>query len=146
MHSKLQSTAIALLLIAVAFLLYRDQQREKRIDLLLANQSLSRPANGRPARDPYLKNQVKNRIIKGYPDIQKCYQEYLTADPPLTDGHVKMDWQIDTDGDVIRPEVVLSPFQDKTLHKCLAARIQTWNFPPPPVRKYVSHTFKFEKK
>ena len=89
---------------------------------------------------------MKNRIIKGYLELQVCYKDFLKTAPAVTNGNLKMDWQIDTDGDVLSPEVVTSPFQSESFHKCMADKIKTWKFPEPVVKKYVIHTFGFEKK
>lgn len=118
-QQHLQWAFVAFCLGALAFLFYRDQQQEKQITILMARAGTTKLGTSRPGHDPYLKNQVKNRIIKGYPEIQACYQNYLKADPPVTDGDLKLDWQIDTDGEVIEPGIVLSAFQDPALHACL---------------------------
>ena len=130
----------------ISFLVYRDFQREEQMRMLLSNQGMMGGKDGRPGRDPYIQNEVKNRIIKGYADLQICYKDHLKADPKVTDGDLKMDWQIDTDGEVISPEVIFSPFQNEKLHQCMKDQIKKWKFPEPPVKKYVTHTFKFEKK
>ena len=129
----------------IAFLLYRDQQRESEFrQLMTQNQQVGK--DGRRPSDPYLGNELKNRIVKGYGELQICYKEFLKTNPNVTDGELKMDWQIDSDGEVISPEVVMSPFKSDTFHKCMAGKIALWKFPEPPIKKYVTHTFKFEKK
>lgn len=128
-------------LLIVSFLMYRDFRREEQMARLLRE---PQPTGERRLTDPFIDQQVKNRIMKGYGDLQRCYKEYVATSPAVTDGDVKMDWQIDDDGKPSRPEVVVSPFPD-SLHRCMADRIAEWEFPPPPTRKYVVHTFKFSK-
>lgn len=113
--------------------------------LLSQSQTQSRDNSKKPL-DPYLENQVKNRIIKGYNDLQECYKEFLTTNPKITDGEIKIDWQIKSNGEVITPGIVLSPFEGDILHKCMLSKISLWEFPPPMIQKYVVHTFKFNKK
>ncbi|MCP5500605.1 MAG: AgmX/PglI C-terminal domain-containing protein [Leptospiraceae bacterium] len=145
---KQHSTSITIGITAVliiAYLLHRDSMREKQMALLLSQSQQQKTKDGGKTIDPYLQNQVKNRIIKGYDELQDCYKEYLKQNPKITDGEVKMDWQIDTDGKVIKPAVILSPLE-KSFHSCLGQKISGWTFPPPLVQKYVVHTFKFSKK
>ncbi|MEM7183171.1 MAG: AgmX/PglI C-terminal domain-containing protein [Spirochaetota bacterium] len=144
-HTTTIIVAVAALLV-IAYLLYRDNQREKQIALLLSQQQMNRSEKGGKPSDPYLDNQVKNRIIKGYTELQECYKAFLLETPKVTDGSLKIDWQISTDGKVITPGIVLSPFKSETFHNCMLKKIKDWEFPPPIVRKYVVHTFKFTKK
>ena len=132
-------------LLVVTFFVYRDYQREEKLRLVMAQQSLAGGQKDRAAKDPYLQNEVKNTIIKGYKDLQGCYKDFLATNPEVTDGDIKMDWQIETDGDVDSPAVVTSPFREEKFHKCMADKITAWRFPEPPVKKYVSHTFKFSR-
>ena len=134
-----------IMLAAVLFLIFRDYQRESKMHQMMSlRQEVGR--DGRKAQDPYLQYEVKNRIIKGYTDIQACYKDFLKTNPEVTDGDVKMDWQIDTDGDVLSPEIITSPIQSDALHSCMKEKISEWKFPEPVMKKYVTHTFKFEKK
>ncbi|MDH5655094.1 MAG: AgmX/PglI C-terminal domain-containing protein [Spirochaetia bacterium] len=144
MKNYWQAGLFGVLILLILFLIYRDYRRDQEIALLLSQ----RPAAGKDGRtpvDPYIKNEVKNRIIKGYGELQICYKEFLKTNPKITDGDIKMDWQIDTDGDVISPEVITSPFSSESFHKCMAGKIESWKFPEPPIQKYISHTFKFAK-
>jgi len=145
-YNNWQIPLLAFLGIIIAFLVYRDIQRDKEMAMLMSRQSMVPGKDGRKPTDPYIQNEVKNTIIKGYRDLQICYNDFLKTNPKTTDGDLKMDWQIDTDGDVISPEVVTSPFQSDTFHNCMAKQISAWRFPEPMVKKYVTHTFKFEKK
>ena len=135
---------LGLFVLLILFLIYRDIKRDQEMAFLMT-QRHSAGKDGRLPPDPYIQNEVKNRIIKGSKDLQVCYKDFLKTNPAITDGQIKMDWQIDTDGDVISPEVVLSPFQSESFHNCMSEKIQNWEFPEPPVKKYVSHTFKFTK-
>ena len=141
-----QITAIVFMGVLVLFLFYRDMQRDREMGMLMSQQAMASGKDGRKPVDPYIQNEVKNRIIKGYLELQVCYKDFLQTSPAVTDGDLKMDWQIDTDGDVISPEVVVSPFRSDSFHKCMAEKIKTWKFPDPAVKKYVTHTFRFEKK
>ena len=136
---------IAFLTVIVVYLFYRDGQRDREMAVLLSRQNLPASKDGRPVQDPYLQNEVKNRIIKGYGELQVCYNEYLGNKPTITDGEIKMDWQIDTSGETISPEVITSPFSDEDFHGCLIRQIDSWDFPAPLVQKYVTHAFRFEK-
>lgn len=141
------SLTIAVLAIAIiAYLLYRDANREKQMAILLNQSQQKITKDGRQPVDPYMQSQVKNRIIKGYKELQGCYKTFLKTNPKITDGEIKIDWQIKTDGEVLNPAVVLSPFAEEIFHKCMLDKITSWEFPPPLIQKYVVHTFKFQKK
>ncbi|MCP5502236.1 MAG: AgmX/PglI C-terminal domain-containing protein [Leptospiraceae bacterium] len=141
---KQHSVSVTIGLLAVliiAYLLYRDSMRERQMALLISQSQQQKTKDGGKTIDPYLQNQVKNRIIKGYAELQDCYKEYLDKNPKITDGDVKMDWQIDTDGKVLSPDVILSPLEN-SFHLCMKKKIANWQFPQPLVQKYIVHTFK----
>ncbi|EPG73958.1 hypothetical protein LEP1GSC058_3041 [Leptospira fainei serovar Hurstbridge str. BUT 6] len=96
--------------------------------------------------DPYLKNEVKNTILKNSGKIQECYNEYLETRPRATTGITQVDWRIDIYGNVLIPEIVRSNFTEEKFKTCLTEKISLWIFPPPSVEKYVSHKFSFEKR
>ncbi len=103
--------------------------------------------NGRPIPSPYERNEVKNTILKNVSGVQECYKQHLVRTPSVSDGAVKLDWQITPKGDVVRPEVVRDEMQDPVITQCLISQVEKWKFPPPPtnVPFYVSHTFRFKK-
>ena len=144
--NNLNLTLLVVCVFLIALLFYRDYSRDRELKQLVAMQQQRPGQDGRRPQDPYLTNEVKNRIIKGYGDVQICYKEFLKNKPKVSGGDLKMDWQIDSDGDVISPEVVVSPFRSDSFHKCMATKIAGWKFPEPGMKKYVTHTFKFEKK
>ncbi|MBU2511266.1 AgmX/PglI C-terminal domain-containing protein [bacterium] len=93
--------------------------------------------------DPYIAGPVKNRIIKGSVDLKACYKAFLTRNPEIREGNIKLDWQIDRDGRPQNPEVVFSQFSDPFLGECMIGKIRQWQFPPPLARSYVAHLFQF---
>lgn len=111
---------------------------------MLAAQNDKRDRGGRHI-DPYLSGPVKNRILKGYAELHSCYLEYLKTNPKQAEGGVTFDWQIDTNGDTLKPEVVRSELRDVAFENCLTAKIARWQFAPTPVIKYVEHRFNFKK-
>ncbi len=147
---KQYTTSIIITMVAISvlgYLLYRDAKRDEQMAVLIGRlESSGTESSGRREQDPYLQNQVKNRIIKGYGDLQECYKDYLTGNPKTTDGNVTMDWQVDKGGDVISPEIVVSSYSSDLFHNCMKDRIASWKFPPPYLQKYIVHTFKFERK
>ena len=88
---------------------------------------------------------MKNTITKHAAEIQKCYNAFLERKPAKTDGLVIVDWQVDTDGKLVKPEVVSSELNDKDFETCVTSKISQWDFPLPPMEKYVSHRFTFKK-
>ncbi|EQA35499.1 hypothetical protein LEP1GSC047_1788 [Leptospira inadai serovar Lyme str. 10] len=96
--------------------------------------------------DPYVKNEVKNTILKNAGKIQACYNEYLGTKPKTTTGITQIDWRIDIYGNVLIPEIVRSNFTEEKFRRCLTDKISLWTFPPPPIEKYVSHKFSFAKR
>jgi hypothetical protein len=94
--------------------------------------------------DPYIAGPVKNRILKGYVDINRCYRDYLKSEPKTKEGTLKVDWQIETNGSVITPEIVTGTIRDLNLERCITESISKWKFPEPENKKYISHDFKFK--
>ena len=140
-------TIVITALFIIGYLLYRDVQREQQIGHLISqSQQQGSNTSGQKKQDPYLQNQVKNRIVKGYAELKSCYQAFLKTEPKITDGEIKIDWQVKTSGSVIKPEVVFSPFKSDSFQKCMTGKINEWEFPAPAVQKYVVHKFKFNKK
>lgn len=138
--------AIAVLVILSAAFLFIEnrQQKAQLIDLLQRAQTGS--AGDKKQVDPYLASPVKNRILKGYPELQACYKAFLETKPAQKSGKVRIDWQITTSGRVISPEVVTTELGNKPFETCVTRKITDWHFPEPPVQKYVEHTFRFDEK
>lgn len=102
-----------------------------------------------PKEDPYLTGAVHNTIRKKFKDLQGCFLEYIKKNPRY-DGSLKtvhLDWQISPAGKVVKPEVVDSDAGDDAFSGCLAQKIQSYEFPPPPTERnfYVEHFFRFKK-
>jgi len=116
---------------------------------MLLSRSMSQPSTGQGGRqrDLYLESAVHNTILKRAVDIQKAYNVYLARHPKISDGNIKLDWQIGQDGRTISPEVVTSDFHDKKFEADIIQSIANWKFPPPPfgMNKYVVHSFKLSK-
>ncbi len=138
MNNKLQNIAIIFLLCVVIILLALN---------LLKNDPVSHLAV-KPEDDPYIINQVKNTIIKQSGSIQKCYNTFLESKPEKLEGRIKMDWKIETDGNVSSAEKVTAEFGSENLWECMKSEISQWKFPKPPSgrQKYVAHKFFFKKK
>lgn len=97
--------------------------------------------------DPYVANQVKNTIVKGYVQIRDCYNVFVDKNPAVTDGKIMIDWNIKPDGTVEKVELVSSEIPDDELPKCMIEKISKFEFPPPPAgrTKYVAHKFLLRK-
>lgn len=97
--------------------------------------------------DPYIANQVKNTLLKGYVKIRDCYNNFVAEKPPVTNGIVTIDWTIEPDGDVRKAELVSSELGSEKFTSCLTAAIESFKFPPPPngKPKYVAHKYRFTK-
>lgn len=97
--------------------------------------------------DPYIANQVKNTLLKGYVQIRDCYNVFVDKKPAVTDGIVMIDWTIQADGEVKKAELVSSELNDEELENCMIKAIEGFTFPPPPSGKpkYVAHKYRFKK-
>jgi len=105
---------------------------------------------------PYHDHQVKNTIMKNRSDIIECYNAFVDEKPPekskdpqqtkVTDGPMKVDFEIDSDGDVIKADKI-GGIGDEKMTKCVVEAIKKWKFPEPniPSPVYVDHTFNFKK-
>ena len=111
-------------------------------------QQASQPSrdSGRREADPYLQKQVKNTLTKAQARFRECYTTFLTTEPETKSGKVVLDWQVQPDGSVLRPEVVRSELPQATLGGCLRDEVAKLVFPPPPsgTTRYVEHTFRFD--
>jgi len=111
-------------------------------------QRASQPSrdSGRREADPYLQKQVKNTLTKRQSQFRECYTSFLTTEPETKSGRVVLDWQVQPDGSVLRPEVVRSELPQATLGECLRDEVARMTFPPPPsgAARYVEHTFRFD--
>ena len=137
--------AIAALAVALAaYFFYETRRQNAQLAELIAQ--TGRAGDKTKPQDPYLAGPVKNRILKGYPEIHTCYKSYLETKPAKDSGKLRVDWQITTSGRALKPEVVVSDFGDAAFEKCITEKIAAWTFPEPAVQKYVEHTFRFENK
>ena len=101
---------------------------------------------------PYHDHQVKNTIMKNRSGIIKCYNAFVDEKPvkdtpkKVTDGPMKVDFEIDSDGDVIKADKI-GGIGDEKMTKCVVEAIKKWKFPEPniPTPVYVDHNFQFRK-
>ena len=107
---------------------------------------ISMQATKKGQSDSYIVGPVKNRILKGYSSLKKCYQSYTNNNPKIRQGKIKIDWQIRLNGSVENPEIISSNFHSKEFENCLLSKIIKWKFPEPIIKKYVSHLFRFNDK
>jgi len=129
---------------ALAGFFYFEARRQ---NMQLAELLARKPGkDGKPAVDPYIAGPVKNRILKGYGDLNACYRTYLASSPARKSGVLRIDWQIATSGRSVSPEVVVSDFANPPFEKCVTEKIGSWHFPEPGTQKYVEHTFRFDEK
>ena len=141
--NKLQNIAVIFLLCIIAILL--------GLNLLKDNPATNAPTTMAPEidpeKDPYMKNQVKNTIVKNSRQIQECYNKLLERKPEKFEGQVKVDWQVKSSGKVKSAEVVTSQLGDELFRKCLASEIMKFQFPEHNAAKpkYVVHKFFFKK-
>jgi len=116
------------------------------VSLAAYDRPVAQPKGAPEEQDRYLRNQVKNTIIKNAKRIQSCYLDFLKKSPVKKEGSVKLDWQILPGGVVTEAAVVTSDFQDPAFEKCLVQKITEIKFPPTEkaANKYVAHQFHFK--
>ncbi|TGK11468.1 hypothetical protein EHO60_03945 [Leptospira fletcheri] len=131
-------------LIVLAFQIHKMNEHRKMLEEGLAR--LEEKSLHLGKGDSYLKNEVRNTILKRRKEIKDCYEAYLATKPKIETGDLKVDWKIDKQGKALRPEEVLSTFFSDDLSRCVTERISEWSFPPPITEKYVFHTFSFKKR
>lgn len=154
-----RNSVIAALLIAVVALAahqYFGPQALKSMPMPMpttdpaALAALHIPAPGKDGKGggmtPYESNQVRNTIAKNNHKIKDCYDKFVETAPKVTDGKVVVDWQIASNGDVIKAEIVSSEIGSDALHSCVTTSIKGWSFPPTLVEAniYTSFTFVFK--
>ena len=102
--------------------------------------------DGKIMPSAYEANEVKNTLLKNAnPKIQGCYNKWLETNPKFERGRLEVDWHIQPDGTVQKPEVVSTDLVG--INDCVTNIIAQLKFPTPPSDRpvYVSHTFKFQK-
>jgi hypothetical protein len=144
---------MVMLLVVIVLLAANLFKQPAAVQVVPAEDSYS-DAPARPDRDgrgreedPYIANQVKNTIVKGYVQIRDCYNAFIEKNPTVTDGKIMIDWTIKPDGEVDSAELVSSEIPDDDLPKCMIDKIKDFEFPPPPSgkSKYVAHKFFLRK-
>ena len=120
-----------------------NQQKQTRLLMHLVMKSGSGGGDGKKKTDEFIMG-VKNQILKSYPAIKKHYFVYLAEKPELIGGNILIDWEIGTDGMAIRPQVVTSSFQNKDFENSIISEIKKITFPAPPIKRYMTHTFRFQ--
>jgi hypothetical protein len=100
------------------------------------------------AVSPYQANQVKNTIIKNYKGIKTCFMEYSALKPAVKEGTMRMDFEIDGDGRVIKAGVIHDPFNNEVFRNCMIDTVKKIEFPRPniPAPVYIDHKFIFNDK
>ncbi|MBN2160396.1 MAG: energy transducer TonB [Spirochaetes bacterium] len=134
---------VIVLAVAVAVLGGALVVTQHRLSQLAGLMEDSRRVGEKGQEDPY-DRAVKNQILKIYPSIKRLYQAYTAKNPAVREGNVKLDWSVDTDGDPERVEVVTSDFNDRDFESGIVKAVQGITFPEPPVKRYVTHTFRFK--
>lgn len=116
---------------------------------------LTRPApRGVARQDPtmqlaaasYQRDQVRNTVTKGSPEIKKIYIDFLASEPSVTFGTIMVDWLVLPDGKAAAAAVISSTFNAPAFEKAIVDAVSRWDFPPPPDGKktYCAHTFTFK--
>ena len=153
----------AFLFLCIAYLFYRVESQQRLLEQGFYQKEQPRSKKDR-REDPYVNQAVKNTIRKNAADMQSCYNQFMErnkdvmekAKPEKTGGEatkakfagkVELDWQIDRDGEVVKPEVIYSEMPEKPFLACLREKIQAWKFPQPdrPGKVYIQHSFHFQE-
>ena len=128
---------------------WQNQEKQNLMQTLRLTQEQLRIVKSRFStnqKDVYIAKAVNNSITKASTQLQACYLTYLDSLPDVKEGKVKLDWQIDTKGQVFAAGVVSSSFQDQTIEHCLIQKLSAIQFPAPPLgmTKYVEHSLFFK--
>ena len=151
MNKVLMSIMWAIILFLVGMNVYfiaelkSVKEETKRFLTYMVSNVRNKNAKGGRYEDPYVKEAVKNRILKGYSDVRKCYKGYLNNNPNVRSGAVKVDWEINIDG-MVENVGIVSNLLGKEIEPCLVKAIKNWKFPKPIMRKHIAHTFDFTYK
>ena len=78
------------------------------------------------------KELVRKVIQEHAAQIRYCYEQELALNPKLS-GKVSIKWQINADGSASLAMVDqgATTLQNANVHKCMIARITSWEFPKP---------------
>lgn len=143
MKLDLKSSVIVILLIVVAFM--AGKMYNMNSDRGQQNQNMS------SAPDPKLIRQFKqkeiNRTIReNARDLQKCYLTFLEKKTAITEGVIKVVFQLKENGNVEEIKVVKNDFSDDVFGRCVADKIKTYYFAPPPpgINRNIDHELAFK--
>ena len=141
MDDKMKNNLIlimgAALVVLLAFILFGKNSSSGTDPRLVAGK------DSKSGKSPYHRIEIKNTMTKYVKPVRDCYNDYLESSPEVTDGEIMVDWQIDSDGDVVKAEVVRSGFTGEKLGNCIVGVISSIEFPPPPSDKNVYADYKF---
>jgi hypothetical protein len=79
---------------------------------------------------------IRILIQKNIGQIQACYNQYIkekSADGKIKDakGQLTIEWEINQQGKASNFNEKKTSFDDKHVFSCVAAKMATWDFPPP---------------
>ncbi|WAS90839.1 AgmX/PglI C-terminal domain-containing protein [Nannocystis punicea] len=116
----------------------------KMFSLLMLTTIVTAAAPAR-ADDETLYQSLIRRIVRAHmPEVRACYDEGLTRKPELA-GSLTVDFEIGTDGHVVRSEVKDSTLADAKVEACVAATVRGWLFVRPDEGTVkVSYPFAFK--
>lgn len=111
-----------------------------------ANQALMQaPADEKAAKG--FKDKIISKVIRdNAKDIQKCYFEFLNKKPQVSEGEIDILIELKENGKVGSVEVTRNQFNDESFGSCVAEKIDSYFFAPPPIgiNRFISHTLAFK--
>jgi len=105
----------------------------------------SEPAPGEAA--PTVTKSMTKDIQKVFrlhvPQIKKCFDKLLDADPDVKSASLPVTLKISPDGAVISISVEWNDIEDKAFRKCLTSTIMRWPFPTSPTSYTITYPILF---
>ncbi len=79
--------------------------------------------------------------------VSRCYADAISAGEVKTGdrGYITVGASVEPDGKARGASILETDLNSKVLHSCVIARVESWDFPKPPVVYQTSHTYRFQE-
>jgi hypothetical protein len=94
-----------------------------------------------------LKGLIKGAIEQKLPELELCYNSYLSLGRPVKEGALKILWHIDANGEVASIAPGDNEFNDPDLMDCILNQARRWTLSLPAGEPVIySHRFVFHER
>jgi hypothetical protein len=90
---------------------------------------------------------IRSVFERKTPLVGRCYADAISAGEVKNGdrGYITVGTTIEPDGKARGTSVLETDLNSKVLHSCVTTRVESWDFPKPPVLYQTSHTYYFQE-